>query len=109
MAERTERTIMRIWSGKIRTVDREVYAAYVDETGIREYRSTPGNLEAYLLLRDLPDGVTEILAVSHWESRAAIEAFAGQDIDRAVYYPEDDRYLVERDEVVRHFEVVPPA
>ena len=103
------RTVMRIWSGKVRTADREVYAAYVEETGVRQYRSTPGNLAAYLLLRDLPDGLTEILTVSHWESLAAIEAFAGEDVDRAVYYPEDDRYLVERDDVVRHFEVVPPS
>ena len=107
--ETPARTVMRIWSGKVRTADREVYAAYVEDTGVREYRSTPGNLAAYLLLRDLPDGLTEIVAVSHWESTAAIEAFAGHDIDRAVYYPEDDRYLVERDATVRHFEVVPPS
>jgi hypothetical protein len=93
----------------VRTPDREAYAAYVEDTGVREYRRTLGNLAAYLLLRDLPDGLTEIMAVSHWESAAAIEAFAGHDIDRAVYYPEDDRYLVERDDVVRHYEVVPPS
>ena len=36
---------------------------------------------------------------------AAIEAFAGEDIDRAVYYPEDDRYLLERDQHVVHYQV----
>jgi hypothetical protein len=35
----------------------------------------------------------------------AIKAFAGEDIDAAVYYPEDERYLVERDATVLHYEV----
>jgi hypothetical protein len=34
--------------------------------------------------------------VSFWESRAAIEAFAGQDIDTAVFYPDDEQVLIER-------------
>jgi hypothetical protein len=42
---------------------------------------------------------------SFWESREAIEGFAGQDIEKAVFYPEDDRFLVERDLSVRHYEV----
>jgi hypothetical protein len=31
--------------------------------------------------------------------------FAGDDLEAAVFFPEDDRYLVEREPVVRHFEV----
>jgi heme-degrading monooxygenase HmoA len=102
-------TIMRIWTGTVRTADRAVYAAYVEETGMREYRQTPGNLAAHLLLRDLPDGLTEVMTVSHWDSVEAIEAFAGKNIGRAVFYPQDDRYLVDHGETVRHYEVVPPG
>jgi hypothetical protein len=47
----------------------------------------------------------EIVTLSFWDSVRAIEAFAGDDIDRAVYYPEDDRYLLERDPRVTHYEV----
>jgi hypothetical protein len=32
--------------------------------------------------------------------------FAGDDIDRAVFYAEDDRYLIERDVTVKHYEAV---
>jgi hypothetical protein len=32
-------------------------------------------------------------------------AFAGDDIDRAVFYPEDDRYLIAKEDTVRHYEV----
>jgi hypothetical protein len=45
--------------------------------------------------RDLGDGRTEVLTVSWWVSRAAIIGFAGSDIEAAVFYPEDDEYLVE--------------
>jgi len=40
-----------------------------------------------------------------WESMEAIQAFAGDRPEVAVFYPEDDRYLVERDETVSHYEV----
>ena len=36
-----------------------------------------------------------------WRHRKA----DGTDIEAAVYYPEDDRYLVERELDVRHYEV----
>ena len=54
---------------------------------------------------DLGDGRTEVLAVSWWESRAAIIGFTGSDIESAVFYPEDDEYLVDRETTVSHFEV----
>jgi hypothetical protein len=43
--------------------------------------------------------------VSFWESRGAVEAFAGQDIDTAVFYPGDEQFLIERDLTVNHYEV----
>jgi len=59
-----------------------------------------------MLARDLDDGRTEIVTLSFWESKDAIRGFAGDDIEQAVFYPEDDRYLVERETTVSHFEVV---
>ena len=53
--------------------------------------------------RDLGDGRTEVLTVSWWESRAAIIGFTGSDIEAAVFYPEDDKYLVDRETTVSHF------
>jgi heme-degrading monooxygenase HmoA len=95
--------VVRMWRGAVRTADRDAYVAYVDETGIAAYRTTPGNLDAWTLTRDLGDGRTEIVTVSRWESLDAIRGFAGDDLERAVFYDEDDRYLIERDERVRHF------
>jgi heme-degrading monooxygenase HmoA len=97
--------IARIWRGWVRTEDRDAYAAYVEETGVAQYRETAGNRGAHILLRDLDDGRTEIVALSFWTSYDAIRGFAGEDVDTAVYYPEDDRYLVQREDTVTHYEV----
>jgi heme-degrading monooxygenase HmoA len=48
---------------------------------------------------------TEFVMFTLWESLDAIRAFAGDDVEAAVYYPEDDRYLVEREPRVKHYEV----
>jgi hypothetical protein len=35
-----------------------------------------------------------------------VSRFAGAPIDRAVFFPEDERFLIERDEQVEHFDLV---
>jgi heme-degrading monooxygenase HmoA len=96
--------IARVWRGWTRREDADVYAAYVEETGLIAYRSTPGNAGAWLLRRDVEDR-TEIVTFSFWHSWDAVRAFAGEDVERAVFYPEDDRFLVARDDVVTHYAV----
>jgi heme-degrading monooxygenase HmoA len=97
--------IARTWRGATRAEDAEAYLHYLHQTGFPGVRDTPGNLGA-LGLRRVVDGRAEFLVVSFWESEDAIRHFAGDDVDRAVFYPEDDRFLVERDDYVTHFEVV---
>jgi heme-degrading monooxygenase HmoA len=96
--------IARIWRGTTRLQDARDYAAYVNQTGLAEYRATPGNLGAWILWREV-DGEAEFVALSFWESEAAIRRFAGDDITRAVFYPEDDRFLVHRETTVEHYHV----
>jgi hypothetical protein len=62
------------------------------------------NRGAWLLWRTEGDRA-EFVTVSFWESRRAIEAFAGQDIDVAVFYPDDNQFLIEDDLTVSHYEV----
>jgi heme-degrading monooxygenase HmoA len=97
-------TIARIWRGWTAAADADAYLAYVEETGIAAYRATPGNLGAWALRRR--DGErTEFVTLSLWESLEAVRAFAGDDVERAVFYPEDDRFLVERETTVTHYEL----
>ncbi len=103
-ARRDAGLIARIWRGTTPASKREAYLEYLHETGVKEYAATPGNRGVLVLTRDSEDR-TEFTLVSLWESREAIEAFAGADIGRAVFYPEDDEYLVERELEVEHHEV----
>ena len=95
----------RIWRGAVRKHDGDAYAVYMEKTGLAEYRDTPGNLSAAMLRRDVEDR-TEFVMYTTWESMDAVKAFAGDDPERAVFYPEDDRFLIERDLTVAHYEVV---
>jgi heme-degrading monooxygenase HmoA len=98
--------IARMWRGWVRTADRADYVDYIEGTGMAEYRATAGNQGAWMLARDLGDGRTEIVTLSFWTSRDAVRGFAGDDIERAVFYPEDERFLVDREATVTHFDVV---
>jgi heme-degrading monooxygenase HmoA len=97
--------IARMWRGAVRRDDADAYVEYIVNTGMAEYRATPGNQGAWMLRRDDGDR-SEIMTFSLWDSRDSIRAFAGEDIDQAVFYPEDDRFLIERDPTVRHYDVV---
>jgi heme-degrading monooxygenase HmoA len=88
----------------VRCEDAEAYAAYIDETGMKEYAATPGNRGAWMLTRQVEE-LTEFVMFSLWDSFDAIKGFAGEDYATAVFYPEDDRYLVERDPTCTHWEV----
>jgi heme-degrading monooxygenase HmoA len=96
--------IARTWTGRVRTADAAEYADYIRETGFAEYGETPGNRGAWLLRRDR-GGSTEFITLSLWESVDAIRAFAGDDIEAAVLYPEDERYLIGTS-TIAHYEVV---
>jgi len=98
-----------MWRGWVRTADRAAYVDYIESTGMAEYRATPGNQGAWMLARDLGDGRTEIVTLSFWASRDAIRGFAGDDIEQAVFYPEDERFLVDRETTVTHLDVVAGA
>ena len=97
--------IARMWRGWVATDRAADYVDYITKTGLAEYQRTPGNLGAQMWIRDLGDGRTEVLTLSWWDSLDSIRGFAGDDIDVAVYYPEDEDYLIDRELTVSHYEV----
>jgi len=98
--------ILRKWTGVIRSDDEDAYVDYIASTGLTDYGATPGNRGVQMLLRALGDGRSEVTTLSWWDSLDAIRGFAGDDIETARYYPEDDRYLLERPAHVEHHRVV---
>ena len=97
--------IARIWRGTVREADKDTYYEYLKKTGLREYAETPGNKGVHTLRR-VANGQCEFLLLTLWDSWDAIKAFAGPDYEKAVYYPEDNQFLVDRGPQVLHFEVL---
>lgn len=97
--------IARTWGGAVRASDADAYLDYLHATGLAGYKATPGN-RGVLALRRIAGDRAEFLLLTLWDSEDAIRRFAGDDIERAVFYPGDDRFLVARDERVRHYDVV---
>ncbi len=97
--------IARLWHGRIRTEDTEEYVDYVRRTGLEGQRTTPGHRGSAILHGD-EGGITHVYVLSLWDSMEAIRGFAGEHPDTAVYYPEDERFLLELEPGVLHAEVV---
>jgi heme-degrading monooxygenase HmoA len=97
--------IARIWRGTVRETDKDKYYEYLKATGLKEYAETPGNRGVYTLRR-VADGKAEFLLLTLWNSWDAIKAFAGDDYEKAVYYPEDTKFLLALDPHVTHYEIL---
>jgi len=98
--------IARIWQAKTRPGMGKKYMSYLEQTGLKEYRETEGCQDVLVLTREIGD-TTEYVLITLWDSMDAIRRFAGSEPERAVYYPEDDRYFSEEERTpfVRHYEV----
>jgi heme-degrading monooxygenase HmoA len=97
--------IARVWHGRVASTQADAYLAYLHRSGVPDYRATAGN-RGVTILRRTDGGVTHFLLITQWDSWAAIAAFAGEPVDRARYYLEDDDYLLEREPTVIHYDVV---
>ena len=97
--------IARVWHGMVPEDKAEEYLDYVKATGVPGLASTPGNL-GVMVLRRVDQGRVHFLLTSFWESYEAISKYAGPDIEQAQYYPEDEKYLIEVERRVTHYEVV---
>jgi heme-degrading monooxygenase HmoA len=96
--------IARIWRGITLKDKADDYLAYLHETGLRDYAKTPGNRGVTILRRNQGEHC-EVMLISLWESMDAVRAFAGENPDRSVYYPEDEHFLLQMEPLVRHYDV----
>lgn len=97
--------IVRMWHGRVPTAKAPAYREFTKGRAIPDYRSVPGNISVHILERG--DGeVTHFITLTFWESLNAIRGFAGEDVEKAKYYPEDADFLLEYEPRVVHYEVV---
>ncbi len=97
--------IARLWHGVTEAEKSDAYLAYLNETGVPDYRATEGNLGVYVLRR-IESERAQFLTLSLWESMEVIKGFAGSDPEEARYYPEDEEFLLEFEPTVSHYEVL---
>lgn len=95
--------IARVWRGATLAEDGDAYAAYLEETGMRNAREIPGS-RGTLVLRRVRGGYAEFETIMLFEKLEDVRGFAGDELDAAVFFELDDKYLVERDLEVRHYE-----
>src|SRR2546428_1629716 len=97
--------IARTWHGVTPSSKADAYFDVLKESGLKEYRETPGN-QGVIVLRRTEGDRTHFLLITFWESFDAIRRFAGPNPERAVYYPLDKEFLLEFEPTVTHYDVL---
>ncbi|TAJ09034.1 MAG: hypothetical protein EPO68_15525, partial [Planctomycetota bacterium] len=97
--------IARHWRGVVRREQADEYVLHLRARTLPELERIPGFVDASIQRR-AADGGVEFLVVTRWESRAAIERFAGADAEAAVVPDGVRRMLVEGDDRARHYEML---
>lgn len=96
--------IARIWHGRTKASDYEQYTDLMKSKAIPDYQGTEGFVDLTFLRRKEKE-VAHFTLITYWENLQVIKNFAGEDFEKAKYYPEDDDFLLEFEEKVLHHEV----
>lgn len=96
--------IARIWHGRTKAEDADRYRDFLAQRAIPDYASVEGN-QGVRILRRVQGDEAHFLMLTFWESEEAIARFAGEDMEKAKYYPEDKAFLLEFEPTVTHYEV----
>ena len=100
--------IARTWQGLVPTSKADAYYDYLKQTGLSAFDETEGN-RGYYVLRKNEDAGTRFMILSLWESMDSVRKFAGDNTDAARFFPEDEAFLVEKETVAQHYEVLGPV
>ncbi len=96
--------IMRVWRGITPKDQADAYLEHLQQTALPALADQPGQRGAWVLRRVQGDRC-EIVLLSLWDSLDAVRAFAGDRPERAVYFAEDDKFLLDMEPLVRLYEV----
>ena len=97
--------IARVWKGIALTEKANDYLKHLKHAVFPELAQINGYRKAYVLRRDLSDGV-EFTVQTFWESMEAIRQFAGENVETAVVAPAAQVLFREFDLNVTHYEIV---
>jgi heme-degrading monooxygenase HmoA len=97
--------IARIWRCMASAENTPHYVEHFQGSVFPELDQLNGFVQAYVLRRDLEDGV-ELTVITVWESMDTIRRFAGDDVERAVVAPAAQAVLRSFDTTVTHHEIL---
>jgi len=96
--------IARIWHGKTTAANFEAYTTLLKKLAIPDYTKTTG-FKGLTFLRNIQNNEVHFTLITYWQNMEVIKNFAGNDFEKAKYYPEDNDFLLEFEEKVQHHEV----
>ena len=97
--------VARMWHGRTTASMADEYAAHLYEEGVKNLRSTKGNLGVQVFRR-IHEGIAEFITLSYWESRDVIRGYAGENIEKPRDLSKDPQYLLEIEPTVKHFDIL---
>ncbi len=96
--------IARIWHGTVPEDKYREYEEFLKKVAVPDYQKTKGFIKLTFLKR-VEDQIGHFTLITYWENLDVIKNFAGEDYEKAKYYPEDDDFLLEFEEKVVHHNV----
>jgi hypothetical protein len=96
--------IARIWHGKTSIKNYDAYTIFLKDVAIPDYQKTEG-FKGLTFLKSIQNSEGHFTLITCWENIEVIKNFAGEDFEKAKYYPEDDHFLLAFEEKVQHHEV----
>ncbi len=96
--------VVRLWHGRVPIERADEYEEFLVRRAVPDYSSVDGLRKIYFTRRDEGD-LAHFLLITLWDSLDSMRRFAGGDPEIAKYYPEDDRYLLEKEERVSVYRV----
>jgi len=96
--------LVRTWHGCVPLQHAEGFARHLEVTGVEQAQRTPGNLGA-AVRRETQGEWEHFFLATYWQDIAAVKAFAGEDYQVAVTYPDDEQFALLSDPYVFQHEV----
>jgi heme-degrading monooxygenase HmoA len=96
--------IVRTWHGCVPLKHAENFAKHLDKTGVEHSRSVEGNKGAFVR-RETQDGWEHFFLATYWQDLSSVKAFAGENYQVAVTYPDDEAFELLSDPYVFQHEV----
>jgi len=96
--------IARIWEGKTDLSKAAAYKEFLLKVAVHDYKSVKGIL-GIQFLHHIENNVAHFTLITFWPSVDTIKKFAGAEYEKAKYYPDDQEFLLDFPEKVKHCEV----